>query len=99
ALAIAARTLTPDNVVVPAEGHAKVLDFGIAKLAPELQQQLSATTRTGALLRTPQYMAAEQISGSRGGDQRTDVSAAGVVLYELATGRQPFVGETLFDLM
>jgi serine/threonine protein kinase len=99
AIGIVHRDLKPDNIMITAEGHAKVLDFGIAKLAPELSSGRSPRTRTGALLGTPQYMAPEQISGAGGVDPRTDVYAAGIVVYELATGRLPFLGETLFDLM
>ena len=98
AIGIVHRDLKPDNILVTVEGHAKVLDFGIAKLAPNLREAASQT-KTGALLGTPAYMAPEQISGAANVDARTDVYAAGVVLFEAVTGRQPFSGATMFDLM
>ena len=98
AIGIVHRDLKPDNVIVTVEGHAKVLDFGIAKLAPNLRE-VGSQTKTGALLGTPAYMAPEQISGAANVDARTDVYAAGVVLFEAVTGRQPFSGATIYDLM
>jgi serine/threonine protein kinase len=98
AIGIVHRDLKPDNILVTAQGHAKVLDFGIAKLAPNLRD-VGAATRTGALLGTPAYMAPEQISGAASVDGRADIYAAGVVLYEAVTGEQPFLAPSMFDLM
>ncbi|MBI3206599.1 MAG: serine/threonine protein kinase [Myxococcales bacterium] len=91
------RDLKPDNLFVTTLGRVKVLDFGIAKLHPELGGQ-SDSTRTGALLGTPQYMSPEQALGQPV-DPRADLYSLGVVLYEGATGRRPFEADSLFELL
>jgi len=91
------RDLKPDNIFVSPQGHAKVLDFGIAKLMPEMRGE-AAATRTGSLLGTPQYMSPEQAS-AQPVDARTDIYAMGVILYEGVTGRRPFAGNSLFELL
>jgi len=97
AKAVVHRDLKPDNIFVTPAGRAKVLDFGIAKLIPEMGGK-SGPTRTGSLLGTPHYMAPEQAMAKQV-DARTDIYAMGVILYEGATGHKPFVADSLFDLL
>jgi len=89
------RDLKPDNIYVTPAGRAKVLDFGIAKLQPELG---GSATHTGSLLGTPHYMSPEQAAG-RPVDARADLYAIGVILFECATLQKPFIADSLFDLL
>lgn len=83
------RDLKPQNLKTTADGLVKVLDFGLARVGPVLGDDATTDTASGSVAGTPPYMSPEQLLGKEV-DARTDVYAAGVVLYEMATGRRPF---------
>ena len=94
------RDLKPGNIMVGTDGRVRVLDFGLAKLkeaeldaAAESQTKTASLTAEGALVGTAAYMSPEQAEG-RPVDDRTDIFSVGVILFEMATGRQPFKGDT-----
>src|SRR5271166_4631518 len=81
------RDIKPGNILITQDGHAKIADFGIAKL------NLAHFTIPGKLLGTPAYMAPEQLSGE-GVDGRSDLFSLGVILYAMVTGHSPFQGDS-----
>jgi serine/threonine-protein kinase len=84
------RDFKPGNVLLTPEGVPKVTDFGLAKL----MQQAPTLTHAGSVLGSPSYMSPEQAAG-RDVDARSDIYSFGVTLYEMATGRTPFQGDTM----
>ncbi|MBB6119326.1 serine/threonine-protein kinase [Nocardiopsis algeriensis] len=84
------RDIKPENVLITEDGRIKVADFGLARA---VEQSTQGLTRTGTLMGTAAYLAPEQIERGTA-DARTDVYAAGIMLYELLTGSQPHTGET-----
>ena len=109
AAGIVHRDLKPDNIMITRDGHAKILDFGLAKLIeqqplPGSDSSEAATavmpqhSTPGAIMGTVGYMSPEQAK-AKTVDQRSDIFSFGCVLYEAVTGRKPFVGDSVVDTL
>jgi eukaryotic-like serine/threonine-protein kinase len=101
------RDIKPENIMLRPDGYAKVVDFGIAKLAESTFTEATADTaesmrlaetNLGSILGTIRYMSPEQACGASV-DRRTDIWSLGVVLYEMVTGHAPFTGDTPAEVM
>src|SRR5258706_4487417 len=87
------RDVKPANIMCDLEGDSvKVTDFGIARITD------SSKTKTGMVLGTPSYMSPEQLAGKKI-DGRSDIFSLGVTLYQMLSGRLPFEGESMTQLM
>ncbi len=82
------RDVKPSNILLRLDGHAYLVDFGLAKAKIEAE----SLTHAGAMIGTPEYMAPEQSNGLH--DYRSDIYSLGIVLYQMLTGRVPFTAES-----
>ncbi len=82
------RDVKPENVLITADGRVKVVDFGLARATAAV-----SNTRAGMIIGSVAYIAPEQVTGAPS-DARTDVYSAGIMMFEMLTGRQPYSGES-----
>ncbi|MEV7779139.1 Stk1 family PASTA domain-containing Ser/Thr kinase [Kitasatospora sp. NPDC088351] len=94
------RDVKPENVLITDDGLVKVADFGLVRVLNTADGAATSTTATaGTVLGTVSYLAPEQIRPGAGTDQRVDVYAAGILLYEMLTGHRPHTGENPVQVM
>jgi eukaryotic-like serine/threonine-protein kinase len=86
------RDLKAQNIMIGRTGQVKIIDFGLARSV-----HLEGMTATGLIMGTPEYMAPEQVSGKHV-DERADIYALGVILFEMLTGRVPFTGDSAISI-
>jgi tetratricopeptide (TPR) repeat protein len=103
AAGITHRDIKPDNIMIRDDGYVKVLDFGLARLAPAAATDAEAATLLqqtlpGSVVGTVAYMSPEQARGETA-DAASDIFALGIVFYELATGQHPFKAESLLGIL
>jgi len=96
------RDIKPGNIMLRTDGIVKVLDFGLATLTDQKGDELEAATlvktKPGIVMGSAHYMSPEQARGQKM-DARTDIFSFGVVLYQMVTGRVPFAGQTMTDVL
>ncbi len=91
-LGVIHRDMKPQNVMIDKTGNARIMDFGIARSV-----KAKGVTTSGMMIGTPDYMSPEQVEG-KPVDQRSDIYATGVILFEMLTGATPFQGETALSI-
>ncbi|MDZ4669521.1 MAG: protein kinase [Phototrophicales bacterium] len=89
------RDIKPSNIMMDTRGEVYLMDFGLARASQSGESTMSADVMLG----TPHYISPEQAQGNKDLDSRTDVYSLGVVLYELVTGRVPFMGDTSYGII
>lgn len=89
------RDIKPSNIMLDNRGEVYLMDFGLARITQSGESTMSADVMLG----TPHYISPEQAQGNKDLDSRTDVYSLGVVLYELVTGRVPFMGDTSYAIV